>query len=108
MSPIFIADRKLSGTYDFGTINSTKCTGAITYVNVGASQGHWNMTVSGYAVGNGSFVSNNISVMCVCISGYSFHCLFLLYIIRPDTGTTFILLPNAVIRAYYAQVSGAT
>jgi hypothetical protein len=96
------------GTYNFGTIDSSKYTGAITYVNVDASRGHWNVTGSGYAVGNGSFVSNSISVMCVCISGYSFHCLFLLYIIRPDTGTTIILLPDAVVTAYYAQVSGAS
>jgi hypothetical protein len=46
--------------------------------------------------------------MYVCISGIPFHP-FLHYIsTSPDTGTTLIYLPDAVVTAYYKQVSGAS
>ena len=48
---------KSLGTYDFGTINPAKYTGAITYVNAVTTNGFWEFTGSGYAVGSGSFVS---------------------------------------------------
>lgn len=46
-------------------------------------------TSSGYAVGTGSFSSTKISGIA-------------------DTGTTLLLLPTSVVKAYYKNVSGAT
>ena len=76
------------GTYDFGFIDSSKYTGAITYVPVTTRQGFWEFTGSGYAVGSGSFVSSSIDAIA-------------------DTGTTLIYVPSAIVSAYYRQVSGS-
>lgn len=90
-SPLFTADLKKGkpGSYDFGYIDASKHTGAISYVNVKSSRGFWEFTGSGYQVGTGSFVS-------LSIDGIA------------DTGTTLLLLPAAVVKAYYAKVSGAS
>ncbi|KIM83619.1 hypothetical protein PILCRDRAFT_819250 [Piloderma croceum F 1598] len=90
-SPIFTADLKYHapGTYDFGTIDSSKYTGTITYIDVDTDNGFWEFTGSGYAVGSGSFISSSIDAIA-------------------DTGTTLIYVPDAVVTAYYKQVSGAS
>ncbi|KAF7984265.1 hypothetical protein HWV62_16110 [Athelia sp. TMB] len=88
---VFTADLKYhaAGTYDFGTIDSSKYTGSITYVDVDDSQGFWEFTGSGYAVGSGSFKSSSIDTIA-------------------DTGTTLIYAPSAVVKAYYAAVPGSS
>ena len=89
-SPVFTADLKKGapGTYDFGFIDASKHTGSIAYVSVDSSQGFWEFTGAGYAVGTASFKSLSIDGIM-------------------DTGTTLLLLPDAVVDAYYAKVSGA-
>ncbi|KAL1598932.1 Aspartic protease snp2 [Paraconiothyrium brasiliense] len=89
--PLFAADLKYhtAGTYDFGYIDSSKYTGAITYTNVDTSQGWWQFSFSGYSIGSGSTVSSTINGIA-------------------DTGTTLLYLPTAVVKAYYAKVTGAT
>ncbi|RHZ70323.1 hypothetical protein CDV55_107602 [Aspergillus turcosus] len=90
-SPVFCADLKYEapGVYDFGFIDSSKYTGSITYTPVDNSRGYWGFTASGYAIGSGSTVSTSISGIA-------------------DTGTTLLLLPNSIVKKYYAKVSGAT
>ncbi|RMD43910.1 hypothetical protein DV735_g1171, partial [Chaetothyriales sp. CBS 134920] len=87
---LFTVDLKKGepGTYDFGYIDSGKYTGSITYTSVDSSQGFWAFTSSGYSVGSGSFTRTSYSGIA-------------------DTGTTLLLLPDSVVDAYYAQVSGA-
>lgn len=53
------------------------------------SQGFWEWTSTGYAVGTGSFVSTSIDGIA-------------------DTGTTLLYLPAAVVKAYWAKVSGSS
>jgi hypothetical protein len=65
-----------------------KHTGSITYVSVNSAQGFWEFTGAGYAVGSGTFKTLSIDGIM-------------------DTGTTLLLLPDAVVNAYYAKVSGA-
>jgi hypothetical protein len=77
----------LAGTYNFGAIDTTAYTGDIAYTTVSQTQGYWMFTASGYAVGTGAKGAS--------ISGIA------------DTGTTLLLLPAAVVKAYYAQVTGA-
>jgi aspergillopepsin I len=87
---VFTADLKHNapGTYNFGFIDSSLHTGSIAYTPVDSSQGFWGFTASGYAVGSGAVNRQSISGIA-------------------DTGTTLLLLPNSVVRAYYSQVRGA-
>lgn len=58
---------KSPGTFDFGIIDPSKYTDAITYVHVNASRGLWEFTGSGYAVGNHPFESSSIDAMYVFV-----------------------------------------
>ncbi|KAI9893297.1 MAG: Type I transmembrane sorting receptor [Vezdaea aestivalis] len=87
---VFTADLKRGtpGSYDFGFIDSRKYTGAIAYTPVDSSQGFWQFTSSGYAIGTGSIRS-------LTIKGIA------------NTGTTLLLTEDSIVQAYYGQVSGA-
>ncbi len=89
-APLFTADliKGAPGSYDFGYIDSSKYTGAITYVPVNTANGFWEFTGSGYAVGTGTFVSLSIDAIA-------------------DTGTTLLLVPQSVVASYYSRVKGA-
>ena len=89
-APLFTANLKKGapGTYDFGFIDNSKYTGSITYVPVKTTNGFWEFTGNGYAVGNKAFVSTSIDAIA-------------------DTGTTLLYLPTAVVTAYYNGVNGA-
>jgi len=90
-SPVFTANLKKGtpGNYNFGYIDSSEYTGSITYVPVKTTNGFWEFTGNGYAIGSGSFVSSSIDAIA-------------------DTGTTLLYLPAAAVKAYYAKVSGAS
>ena len=89
-APLFTANLKKGtpGNYNFGYIDTTEYTGSITYVPVKTTNGFWEFTGNGYAVGTGAFVSSSIDAIA-------------------DTGTTLLYLPSAAVTAYYAKVSGA-
>ncbi|GME25060.1 Peptidase A1 [Neofusicoccum parvum] len=78
-----------AGSYDFGYIDDSKYTGDIVYVDVDTSNGFWEFSPSGYAVGSGSVTTASIDAIA-------------------DTGTTLLYLPTAVVSAYYAKVSGSS
>lgn len=90
-TPLFTADLKKNapGSYNFGFIDNSKYTGAITYVPVDSSRGFWEFTSSGYSVGSGSFKSVSIDAIA-------------------DTGTTLLYLPDAVVQDYYGAVPSAS
>lgn len=89
-SPVFTANlkRQKPGTYNFGYIDNTSYTGNIGYVPVDSSRGFWQFTSSGYAVGTDKIGRTSISGIA-------------------DTGTTLLLLPDSVNKAYYSKVSGS-
>lgn len=89
-SPLFAATLKKgkAGTYDFGYIDSSKYTGSLVYTPVSTSNGFWEFTSTGYAIGTAATVSTSIDGIA-------------------DTGTTLLYLPDAVVTAYYKKVSGA-
>ncbi|KAL2050149.1 hypothetical protein ABVK25_009510 [Lepraria finkii] len=90
-APLFTANLKKGapGSYNFGYIDTTEYTGAITYVPVKTTNGFWEFTGNGYAVGSGAFTTASIDAIA-------------------DTGTTLLYLPQAAVTAYYAKVSGAS
>ncbi|OQO05848.1 Aspartic protease [Cryoendolithus antarcticus] len=90
--PLFAVDLKkgTAGSYQFGYIDSSKYTGSITYTSVSTANGFWQFTAGGYSVGTSTTTSGSISGASIA-----------------DTGTTLLYLPDAVVTAYYAKVSGA-
>lgn len=89
-APLFTCDLKKGepGTYGFGTIDDSAHTGEITYVDVDSSRGFWSFASSGYAVGDGEVNDSGLNGIA-------------------DTGTTLLLIPDAIVSAYYSGVSGA-
>ncbi|KAH0842340.1 Aspartic protease pep1 [Fonsecaea pedrosoi] len=87
---VFTVDLKKGepGSYDFGFIDNSKYTGDITYTPVDNSQGFWEITGTGYQVGDGEFQSASIDAIA-------------------DTGTTLLLMDDDIVSAYYDQVEGA-
>ncbi|KAF2157406.1 aspartic proteinase II-1 [Myriangium duriaei CBS 260.36] len=78
-----------AGTYDFGYIDTSKYTGAISYVPISTRNGFWEFSAGNYTVGSTRFtgtIGEGIA----------------------DTGTTLLYLPTKVVSNYYAQVKGAT
>jgi hypothetical protein len=76
------------GTYNFGYIDGTSYTGSITYTPVNTAKGFWEFISSGYAFGTSAFKVTAIDAIV-------------------DTGTTLLLLPSAILTAYWAQVKYA-
>jgi len=76
-SPLFTANLKKGapGNYNFGYIDTTEYTGAITYVPVNTANSFWEFTGNGYAVGTGAFVTSSADAIA-------------------DTGTTLLYLPT--------------
>ncbi|KAK0719244.1 secreted aspartic proteinase precursor [Lasiosphaeris hirsuta] len=90
--PLFTADLKSGapGHFNFGYIDKNAYTGSITYTPVNSTQGFWMWTSPGYTIGaSGKFKSSPIEGIA-------------------DTGTTLLLLPSSVVKAYYKNVSGAS
>lgn len=87
---LFTVDLKHAapGTYDFGYIDDSKYTGDIAYTDIDSSQGFWEFTGTGYQVGDGSFQDESIDAIA-------------------DTGTTLLLMDEAIVETYYAEIQGA-
>ena len=89
-SPVFTVDLRKGapGTYDFGYIDSSKHCGPITYAEVDSSNGFWQVTITGFTVGDQPFVPSPVDMVV-------------------DTGTTLVFLPDVVVSEYYAKVNGS-
>ena len=89
-SPIFTANlqKEKPGTYQFGYIDDTAFTGSIQYTPVTKGSVFWQFTSSGYQVGTGTFKKTSIPAIV-------------------DTGTTLLLVPSSIVKAYYSGVKGA-
>ena len=70
-------------------IDSSKYTGAITYVPVDNSQGFWQFTAGGYSGGSDNATTGSLGTSIA------------------DTGTSLLYLPTAAVASYYSKVPGA-
>ncbi|KAK6357673.1 Type I transmembrane sorting receptor [Orbilia javanica] len=96
-SGVFTADLRPSaiGAYTFGYIDPSRYTGSITYQplhSTSASKGWWIVDATkGYKIGNDKFTdvegSQNGAVL--------------------DTGTTFLLMSEKVVKNYYSKIRGS-
>ncbi|KAL8775619.1 MAG: hypothetical protein Q9209_000115 [Squamulea sp. 1 TL-2023] len=89
-APLFTANLKKGkpGAYTFGYVDDAQHSGTITYVPVNSTRGFWEFTSNGYAVGTAAFKSSFIDAIA-------------------DTGTSLVYLPDAIVKAYYANIRGA-
>lgn len=91
--PVFTANLKhgVAGAYEFGNVDQTQFTGSLTQVPVDSSRGFWEFTSTQIAVG---------SAQAQTVTGGSGTAI-------ADTGTSLLIVDDAVVNAYYSQVSGA-
>ena len=89
--PLFTADLEAdnSGTYEFGTIDSSKFKGQLQYTAVQNADGFWGVDSKSYAVGGTQHSCGTCSPTIM------------------DTGTSLLLMDADVVKSYYSQVSGA-
>lgn len=90
--PLFTADLRAqaAGAYEFGRVDTSKFTGAMTWVPVNTTDGFWQFTSEKFAVDGGTPQTSTAGAQAIA-----------------DTGTTLLLADPAVAQAYYAQVDGA-
>lgn len=88
--PLFTVTLKknATGVYDFGYIDPEKYIEPLQYVPINTTRGYWEYTTTGYSIGDGPMIKTSFQSIA-------------------DTGTTLLLLPPAITRAYYASVAGA-
>lgn len=89
--PLFTANLQKGnvGTYNFGYIDDSEYIGDIHYTPIDRSSPYWRIKVDGFQIGkDGDFQSEPIYPIV-------------------DTGTTLLLLPDSMVKKYYAQIKGA-
>ncbi|OAA62653.1 eukaryotic aspartyl protease [Niveomyces insectorum RCEF 264] len=104
--PLFTANLKkdTAGNYNFGFIDTTEFTGDLSFVNANVSQGFWQFEATGFAVGgitgNGTAAGAGAADANPAIVSMPHQAI-------ADTGTTLLMLPEAIVAAYYQQVPSA-
>jgi Eukaryotic aspartyl protease len=91
--PVFTASLKsgVAGAYEFGNIDRSQFEGELTTAPVDASRGFWQFDSTRFAVGDGAPQTASAG------SGTAIA----------DTGTSLMLMDEAIVQAYYAKVDGA-
>lgn len=88
---------RLAGTYNFGFIDTTEFVGPLSFVDVNKTAGFWQFQATGFSVGNNVSANGTSSSAFVPLAHEAIA----------DTGTTLLMLPPAIAKAYYSQVAGA-
>lgn len=83
--------REEPGAYTFGEIDQSQFTGDVTFTDIDPSRGFWSFTPESFSIGNEQFTTNPTSAL----AGIA------------DTGTTLLLVDDAIVERYYSQVPSA-
>lgn len=78
------------GSYEFGKIDTSKFQGSLSFTPVDSSRGFWEFESRSFAVGDGETQTNDAASPAIA-----------------DTGTSLMLVDDAVVQAYWSQVDGA-
>ncbi|KAF9876708.1 hypothetical protein CkaCkLH20_05554 [Colletotrichum karsti] len=91
-TPLFTANlkRAAAGNYNFGFLDTTEFTGDIAFVPANTTQGFWQFTAQGFTVGSNGSAAVSAPHQAIA-----------------DTGTTLMLLPDAIVSAYYQNIASA-
>ncbi|KAF2482981.1 aspartic peptidase domain-containing protein [Neohortaea acidophila] len=89
--PVFTADldEKATGSYEFGTIDTSKFTGDIQYADLASNIGYWLVDSQTYSIGGSQRECQLCNPAVI------------------DTGTSLLLADEDVVTAYYKEVEGA-
>lgn len=90
--PVFTANLRHAtvGSYEFGKIDASKFQGSLSFTPVDSSRGFWQFESKSFAVGDGQTQTNAAASPAIA-----------------DTGTSLMLVDDAVVQAYWSQVDGA-
>ena len=90
--PVFTANLRhhTVGAYEFGKIDASKFQGSLSFAPVDSSRGFWEFESKSFAVGDGQTQTNTGASPAIA-----------------DTGTSLMLVDDAVVKAYWSQVKGA-
>ncbi|PNY21206.1 Uncharacterized protein TCAP_07266 [Tolypocladium capitatum] len=90
--PLFTADLRkgAAGAYTFGTVDTSKFEGDLTWIPVNTTRGFWQFSSEQFAVDGGTVQNATPGGQAIA-----------------DTGTTLILADQKIVQGYYSQVQGA-
>lgn len=90
--PLFTANLRHAsvGAYEFGRIDKSQFKGDLAYTPIDSSRGFWEFSSNSFAVGNGPVQSNPAASPAIA-----------------DTGTSLMLVDDAVAKAYWGSVPGS-
>lgn len=91
-APLFTANLKHApaGSYHFGAVDTTQFVGTLKMTPVDNAQGYWQFNSTTFAVGDDAPQTNPGATPAIA-----------------DTGTSLLLVDDAVLKGYYAKVAGA-
>ncbi|MCJ1470374.1 hypothetical protein MMC07_009019 [Pseudocyphellaria aurata] len=90
--PVFTANlrHETVGSYEFGKIDTSKFQGSLSFTPVDSSRGFWEFESKSFAIGDMQTQTNAAASPAIA-----------------DTGTSLMLVDEAVAEAYWSQVDGA-